>query len=400
MAETDVNSKNTGSGAHSESLQGGDLIAELRDGWAPLPNRTVFALVLAGLRVRLTRSVVTMVAVVLAIAFLTYTGLSNKLYYNLALTANDLAESPAVPVPEVRTALQQLRGSDLAAHLPGGAESWLDLWLPLSAEALEERVAAARAAPAGAVQDLESLERQFALRQWLDGTGALADAEAQAEARTYFNAETRRFLPTFRNPAVWSAQQLAAAKFLRDLVEANPDPAVAATADVLSRVIANEEGKRTGVELSGLLRRAGVNIEATLAGGAADTWIIIMALLLCTVGIANAMLMSVTERFREIGTMKCLGAQDGLVVKLFLLESAFLGVTGAILGILLGIGVGLIAAFLQFKGFGITGFPIMQSLSVLGYALLAGIFLAVIGTLYPALLAARMRPVDALRIDE
>lgn len=400
MAGTDVNSNNSGSGTHSESLQGGDLIAELRDGWSPLPNRTIVSLVLAGLRVRLTRSVVTMVAVVLAIAFLTYTGLSNKLYYNLALTANELAESPAVPGPDVRAALQQLRGSDLAATLPAGAESWLDLWLPYSAEVLEGRLETARSAPPGAVQDLDSLERQFALRQWLNGTGELSGAEAQAEARTYFSAEMRRFLPTFRNPSVWSPQQLAAAEFLRDLAHSNPDPAVATAADVLDRVIANEEGKRTGVEMAGLLRGAGINIEATLSGGAADAWIIIMALLLCTVGIANAMLMSVTERFREIGTMKCLGAQDGLVVKLFLLESAFLGVTGAILGIALGVLVGLLAAVLQFKGFGITGFPIMQSLSVLGYALLAGIFLAVIGTLYPALLAARMRPVDALRIDE
>ncbi len=400
MAETDIKSSGESASNHSESLHGGDLIAELRDGWAPLPNRTIVALVMAGLRVRLTRSVVTMVAVVLAIAFLTYTGLSNKLYYNLALTSVELAESPGVPAPEVRSTLQQLRAADLGVNLPDNPASWVGLWLPFTAEVLEGRIEVARAAPVGVQQDLESLERQFELQLWLNGSGTLTDSAARTEAAVHFNAEVRRFLPTFRNPSVWSPRQLAAAEFLSDLVRNNPDPAVAATADVLDRVIANEEGKRTGVVLAGLLRRAGVNVEATLAGGAADTWIIVMALLLCTVGIANAMLMSVTERFREIGTMKCLGAQDGLVVKLFLLESAFLGVTGAILGIVLGVLVGLLAALLQFKGFGVSGFPIFQSLSVLGYALLAGIFLAVVGTLYPALLAARMRPVDALRIDE
>ena len=46
-----------------------------------------------------------------------------------------------------------------------------------------------------------------------------------------------------------------------------------------------------------------------------------MSLLVCTVGITNSMLMAVTERFKEIGTMKCLGALDSFVVVLFMLES-------------------------------------------------------------------------------
>ena len=54
-----------------------------------------------------------------------------------------------------------------------------------------------------------------------------------------------------------------------------------------------------------------------------DIWLIIMSLIVCVVGIANSMLMAVTERFQEIGTMKCLGALDRFVVRLFLLESGF-----------------------------------------------------------------------------
>ncbi len=49
-------------------------------------------------------------------------------------------------------------------------------------------------------------------------------------------------------------------------------------------------------------------------------WLVVMSLLVCTVGITNSMLMAVTERFKEIGTMKCLGALDSFVVLLFLLE--------------------------------------------------------------------------------
>ena len=56
-----------------------------------------------------------------------------------------------------------------------------------------------------------------------------------------------------------------------------------------------------------------------------DKWLIIMSLIVCVVGIANSMLMAVTERFQEIGTMKCLGALDRFVVRLFLLESGFQG---------------------------------------------------------------------------
>ncbi|MCX5660522.1 MAG: FtsX-like permease family protein [Planctomycetota bacterium] len=110
--------------------------------------------------------------------------------------------------------------------------------------------------------------------------------------------------------------------------------------------------------------------------------------------------MSVTERFREIGTMKCLGAQDGLVVELFLLESAFLGVFGALLGILLGVAVALLAAFMQYGAYGLGNFPVSGAVIVIGYSVLGGVLLSVVGAVYPAFAASRMRPVDALRVEE
>ena len=61
-------------------------------------------------------------------------------------------------------------------------------------------------------------------------------------------------------------------------------------------------------------------------------WIIVISLLVTVIGIANSMLMSVTERFRDIGTMRCLGALSGFVRTLFLVEAAFMGVVGGAFG--------------------------------------------------------------------
>jgi hypothetical protein len=77
-------------------------------------------------------------------------------------------------------------------------------------------------------------------------------------------------------------------------------------------------------------------LEAQQARHARANWLAVMALLVCGVGITNSLLMSVTERFREIGTMKCLGALDEFIVRLFLIEAAVLGVLGSIAGALIG----------------------------------------------------------------
>lgn len=389
----------TAEGGTGGLVHGGALLDQLRQGWTPLPNRVVLSLVLAGLRVRLSRSVVTMVTVVLAIAFLTYTGLTTKLHRNLAGMAIELSELAGIAGREVRQAVASLEGLDLAAGLRGGPRDWLRVWTPPPAGDLEKRLAAMDARAEATSTAISELQRALELRHWLDGKSRGKAGEDSVEAaRTYFRLEARRLLSGFSAPSLWSAEQLIQAKFLAEALREHP--ASPPAAPLIADVVRLEESKRSGVRLVTSLRKAGVNIEATLAGNVAGTWVIVMALMLCTVGIANAMLMSVTERFREIGTMKCLGAQDGLVVKLFLLESAFLGVAGALLGIALGVFIALAAAVFQFGTFGLKGFPILSGLDIIGLALLSGILLAVVGTAYPAILASRMKPVDALRVDE
>jgi putative ABC transport system permease protein len=128
-------------------------------------------------------------------------------------------------------------------------------------------------------------------------------------------------------------------------------------------------------------------------------WLVSISLLTCVVGVTNSMLMSVTERYKEIGTMKCLGALDGFVFRLFLLEAGFQGLFGALCG---WVGSLLLVLFLSMTKFGIASlavFPWTRMLPVLGIGLLAGFLLSVGGALYPAWRAGRMPPAEAMRVE-
>jgi putative ABC transport system permease protein len=119
-------------------------------------------------------------------------------------------------------------------------------------------------------------------------------------------------------------------------------------------------------------------------------WLVIMALLVCTVGIMNAMLMSVSERFREIGTMKCLGALDSLIVRLFIIEAVFMGVLSSFCGWLLG----FLALLLVRGTHQMSGAVVGESFL---YSVLIGALLTLIAALLPALRAAQMPAAAALR---
>ena len=131
-----------------------------------------------------------------------------------------------------------------------------------------------------------------------------------------------------------------------------------------------------------------------------DTWLAILALLVCLVGITNAMFMTVQERFREIGTMKCLGALDGFIVKLFLLESAALGFIGTLLGIVVGL---LLSSARQLVVYGVplfTYFPLANILLAGLMSAIIGLLLSIAAAIFPAQRAARMEPVEAMRVEE
>lgn len=128
-------------------------------------------------------------------------------------------------------------------------------------------------------------------------------------------------------------------------------------------------------------------------------WMIGLALLVAFVGILNAMLMSVTERYREIGTMKCLGALDGFIIKLFLIESLFQGVVGTVVGVVLGLLLSLVATSISYGSFAWKNIPWSEIASAGGVCLVVGVLLTVGGALYPSWRAARMQPIEAMRAD-
>ena len=128
------------------------------------------------------------------------------------------------------------------------------------------------------------------------------------------------------------------------------------------------------------------------------TWIIIVSLLVTVIGISNAMLMSVTERFREIGTMKCLGALSAFIRQLFLIESCLMGVTGGLIGAVFGVFFSLVMYGFTY-GFGMVLGSLNWGL-LFGYvffSLVVGVVLSMIAAIYPARFASSMVPADALR---
>lgn len=124
--------------------------------------------------------------------------------------------------------------------------------------------------------------------------------------------------------------------------------------------------------------------------------LVFVALAVSIVGITNAMLIAVYERYREIGTMKCLGASDSHILMLFLVESFIEGTAGGIAGFL----VGYLAAILSVVF--TTGVNIVfkvnagNMLFLFSGSTLISIILSVGATLYPAWRGAKLTPVEAL----
>lgn len=133
-------------------------------------------------------------------------------------------------------------------------------------------------------------------------------------------------------------------------------------------------------------------IQAFLAGIAG------IALVVGGVGVMNTMYTAVVERTREIGILKAVGAKDSQVLLLFLFESGLMGLAGGVLGLLTGFGVAWVATAIvsQVVQAQVAFSPVLSFGLALGVLLFAFLVGALAGV-FPAIRAARLPPVDALR---
>ena len=122
-------------------------------------------------------------------------------------------------------------------------------------------------------------------------------------------------------------------------------------------------------------------------------WIIsIITILGSSIALMNILFVSVTERTREIGVRKALGAKRKTIAFQFFMEAIIIGQLGGILGIVLGISIGLLVATLAKFDFTTPWFAMFSAFAI-------AFIVAVISGLVPALKAAKLDPIESLRYE-
>ncbi len=324
-----------------------------------LPVGVAFRICLRGIQTRLGRSLVTLTGVALGIAFL-MSVLAN--FHIRRAMKDDLAMKRDVDrwLTVLRSEAGRFDGKRLlVVGGPAGARHTAFL-RGLTARGAEVKVLSRQAVPEGFAPAAEG-EGPFDVRVCLPGAldelaGTALDAVAGG----------RLFVMETPSSAAAGRLEQAGIAFKKLSVEQRPEE---------RRRIEKQDAEE----------------------GFRMLWIVIVSLLITVGGITNSMLMSVTERFREIATMKCLGALSGFVLKMFLIESSLMGLAGSLAGVLIGGSFSLVAYSLTYS-FGRV-FSAVDAVSLLAVGLgcvAIGVVLSVIAGIYPARVAAKMVPAVAL----
>jgi putative ABC transport system permease protein len=131
------------------------------------------------------------------------------------------------------------------------------------------------------------------------------------------------------------------------------------------------------------------DISSTLSlllGGIAS-----ISLIVGGIGVMNVMLVSVTERTKEIGIRKALGAKRRDILVQFLIESLILCILGGSIGVLLGTGIGNVL--------NIFGFSFSASGNIIVISFLSSAIIGLVFGIFPAYKASKLNPIDALRTE-
>lgn len=330
-----------------------------------LPLRRALQIAVQGIRIRLGRSLVTVSGVALGIAFL-MSNITAQLIKDAIGKERETRQAVNMMETTVRGEIGEFEGKSIAVAAFGA--------LTPNELALVDRLAQAQPA----------VLRAYGVKNM---PGVIA-AELRGIGR---ECAVLLVLGNARQASVPLAE-LAGGLTQKVVLDSVADRVYPGKAD---RAVRREVffGKATDAQLQKMRLAARQGRFRTL-------WIVLISILVTVIGISNALLMSVTERFKEIGTMKCLGALSSFIRRLFLIESALIGCCGSVLGMAAG-------GLLPILVFGFSfGFRIV--LGQLDYGLLlaaiagsvaTGTLLAMLAAIYPANFAARMVPATALRAN-
>lgn len=152
------------------------------------------------------------------------------------------------------------------------------------------------------------------------------------------------------------------------------------------------KGKQYKYASEDLLEQAAQIQEFTNSTNSQLIWIAGISLLVGGIGVMNIMLVSVTERTREIGLKKAIGAKKKRILFQFLTEAGVLTCLGGIIGVLFGIGLSFLLA-------AVISMPSAISVPACLIAVLFSIIIGIVFGLIPAVKASNLNPIDALRRD-
>lgn len=123
----------------------------------------------------------------------------------------------------------------------------------------------------------------------------------------------------------------------------------------------------------------------------------VLAVIVGRLAVINTMIMSVSERTREIGVKKAVGAEDMDILAEYLVEAVVIGLVGGLLGLILGWGMANLLNSTVAKDLGAEVFTVTPRLALA--SLTFAMVLGMVGGIYPAWIAARLDPVQALRTE-